>query len=210
MLRIVDADEIELDRVLVLRIDPVYYRFDVAYSPEEPKTLVEWSEETGALITLNGGFFTAEYQATGLTIVNGVPSGWSYDFGGMVAIQNGTPRVRSLAAEPYQANEVVDAGLQAFPLLVHPDGRGYEEISADRARRTIIAQDQTGQILLIVTARSHFTLSEISQYLLDSDLNLHIALNLDGGTSTGLLLTEPRIEIPAFVLMPTVLTVYPR
>ena len=98
-----------------------------------------------------------------------------------------------------------EAGIEVHALV----GRNPEK-TADRARRTIIAQNQSGQILLIVTARSHFTLPEISQYLLDSDLDLHIALNLDGGTSTGLILTEPRMEVPAFVLMPTVLTVYPR
>ena len=209
-IRILDDEGSEIDRVVLLRIEPALFRFDVAYAPGEPKSLLEWSEATGALITINGGFFTAEYQATGLTIVNGTPSGWSYDFGGMVAITSGTPRVRSLAVEPYQAGEAIDAGLQAFPMLIHPDGSGFTQQSNDRARRTVIAQDDAGRILLILTARSNFTLPELSDFLRNGDLNLQVALNLDGGTSTGLILTEPRIEVPAFVLMPAVLTVYRR
>ncbi|MGB1250663.1 MAG: phosphodiester glycosidase family protein [Candidatus Promineifilaceae bacterium] len=207
VIRIVDEVDAEVDRIVILRLDPTLYHFDVAYRPGEAQTLAEWSEETGALITMNGGFFTAEYDATGLTVVDGEASGWSYEYGGMVQIIDGVARVRSLAAEPYQVGEPIDAGLQAFPILVHPDGSGYTQESTNRARRTVIAQDHNGQIFLIVTARSNFTLSTLSDYLRASDLNLKVALNLDGATSTGLILTDPYTEIPAFVLLPIVLTV---
>ena len=37
-----------------------------------------------------------------------------------------------------------------------------------------------------------------------------MAMNLDGGTSTGLLMAEPYEHLPAFVRLPTVIAVYPR
>jgi hypothetical protein len=50
----------------------------------------------------------------------------------------------------------------------------------------------------------------MSRYLAESDLAVDSALNLDGGTSTGLLLSEPDEGIVAFTLLPVVIIVYPR
>lgn len=197
-----------VERLYILRVDPTLFYFDVVYAPGEPRLLGDWSAETGALITMNGGFFTEEYTATGLTIVDGVASGWSYDFGGMVVINDGAPTVRSLRQQPYNPDEMIEAGLQAFPMLVLPnDTQGVTEPDTNRARRTVIAQDKSGRILLLIATRGHFTLFGLSQYLTQSDLNLYTALNLDGGTSSGLILTTPPEEVSAFSLLPTVITV---
>jgi hypothetical protein len=48
----------------------------------------------------------------------------------------------------------------------------------------------------------------MSQWLVNSDLDLHIALNLDGGPSTGLLLADSDLAIPAFSPLPTVITIH--
>jgi hypothetical protein len=103
--------------------------------------------------------------------------------------------------------------LQSFPLLVKPGGElGFPEPFEDNvaARRTVIAQDQEGRILFIVAPRGHFTLHRLSVYLMESDLNLDIALNLDGGPSTGILVSEPRELIPSQTLLPIVIFVHAR
>ncbi len=75
------------ESLYVLRIDPAMYDFDVGYKPGAPQRLMDWQSETGALIVVNGGFFTADGQATGLIIVDGQAAGTSYaGFGGMLAI----------------------------------------------------------------------------------------------------------------------------
>ena len=202
---------VEVERLYVLRIDPAYYRFDVGYSPTAPKTLPQWFEETNADIVLNGGFFTAEYYATGLTVADGVASGQSYDFGGMVAIKDGVLDLRALSAEPYSPDLQLDAGLQSFPMLVNRDGSAaFTEPSVNRHRRTAIAQDKSGHVLFMVANNLHFTLTELSNFLAQSDLDLAIAFNLDGGPSSGIIVREPSFEIPSPVLLPTVLTVYRR
>ena len=58
-------------------------------------------------------------------------------------------------------------------------------IFSDLFRRTIVAQDREGNILLIFTKGNYFTLHEMMNYLLMSNLNIDAALNLDGGPSTG-------------------------
>jgi len=56
----------------------------------------------------------------------------------------------------------------------------------------------------------YFTLHQLSAYLVQSDLDLEIALNLDGGPSSGLLLSDPPSGEPALVPLPVVILVFPR
>jgi exopolysaccharide biosynthesis protein len=79
-----------------------------------------------------------------------------------------------------------------------------------QARRTVIGQDKDDRILFIVAPRGHFTLHQLSLYLTESDLNLDIAINLDGGPSSGIWASEPREVIPSQTLLPIVILVYPR
>ena len=53
-------------------------------------------------------------------------------------------------------------------------------------------------------------MNEMSRFLVGSDLDLSIALNLDGGASTGILLAEPLEGIAPFTLLPVVITVHPK
>jgi hypothetical protein len=70
--------------------------------------------------------------------------------------------------------------------------------------------DGDGRLLLILVSWGSFTLAELSSYLASADFNLVNALNLDGGTSTGLILADPPESIPAFVAVPSVITVSPK
>jgi hypothetical protein len=50
----------------------------------------------------------------------------------------------------------------------------------------------------------------IDQELETADFGLVTALNLDGGTSTSLFLVDPAESIPAFVVVPSVITISPK
>jgi hypothetical protein len=98
-------------------------------------------------------------------------------------------------------------------VLVKPGGvLGFPVEHEDnlKARRTVIAQDRNGRILFLVAPRGSFTLHQLSVYLTESDLDLNIAVNLDGGPSTGIWLAQPREIIPSQTLLPIVILVYPR
>jgi uncharacterized protein YigE (DUF2233 family) len=204
-----------VETVHVWRLDQDDFRLDVAFS-RTPKTLESWQAETNAAMVVNGGYFSIMsevYSADGLLIVDGKSSGRSFTTGGMLAIDERGAEVRWLAQKPYQPGEALQAALQAFPILVEPGGRlgfGAERDNHASARRTVIAQDTQGRILFIVTPQGHFTLHQLSRYLTESDLDLDIALNLDGGGSTGILVADPREVIPARVLLPFVILVYER
>ncbi len=200
-----------VEAAAVLRVDPAVYRFEVGYRPGQPQTLREWALESGGEIVINGGFFTPEWTATGLIIAGGEASGRSYgDFAGMVAIRDGRPEIRWLGAAPYDPAEPLEGALQAFPLLIRPGG--VPGINADLERdtpdrRTAVAVDRSGRFLLIITPRGGLTLHAFSRFLAGADFDLEIALNLDGGTSSGLLWREgdQMTGIPAFTPLPAVL-----
>jgi hypothetical protein len=200
----------------VWRLDQKHFRMDVAFSGA-PKTLEAWQKETGASMVINGGYFSINnerYSADGLTVLNGRAYGRSFErFGGMLAVRAGRAELRWLAEKPYDPDEPLQAALQSFPILVQPGGRlgfGPEREDHASARRTVIAQDKKGRILFIVAPQGYFTLHQLSAYLTESDLGLDIAINLDGGGSTGLMVANPREIIPSKVLLPFVILVYAR
>jgi uncharacterized protein YigE (DUF2233 family) len=155
---------------------------------------------------------------TGLVVGQGQTVGASYGaFAGMFAVTPAGPSLRWLEQQPLQPGEALQAGLQSFPLLIKPGGiLGFpaQHDDGQQARRTIVGQDRRGRIIFLVTGHQFFTLHRLSMYLVESDLDLDIALNLDGGTSSGLLL---RRAAPSFsegfagpALLPVVITVIPR
>ncbi len=179
------------ERVTILRVDPAQARFRVIYAPGDPRLVSVWGEQTGVRAAINAGYFTEVYEATGLIISNGERFGATYgDFAGMFTVPfQGRPDLRWLRQQPYDPTEPLSGAVQSFPLLVKPGGELGFPLSADngaRARRSVIAKDRAGRILLMAAPRGYFTLHELSAWLTASDLDLDSALNLDGGPSTGL------------------------
>ncbi len=216
LIKIYSDQNQQVESLYLLRLDPNQFRLDIAYH-DAPQSLESWQAETHALVVVNGGYFRIEnekYVPNGLTIVNGKRLGASYEsFAGMLAINDDRTELRWLADKPYDPREPLRAALQSFPVLVKPGGQlGFPEQYEDnvQARRTVIAQDQEGRILFVVAPRGYFTLHQLSLYLTKSDLQLDIAVNLDGGPSSGILLADPWEIIPAQTLLPYVILVYVR
>src|SRR5215207_5806908 len=213
LIRIYNDQSQHIESLYMFRLEQSQFRLDVAYH-ESPQSLESWKAETNALLVVNGGYFRVENEnhiPNGLTIVDGEAFGNSYEpFAGMLAIREQGAELRWLAEKPYDPNEPLMAGLQSFPVLVKPGGvLGFPEQNEDnvRARRTVIGQDQEGRLLFIVAPRGYFTLHLLSLYLTASDLNLDIAINLDGGPSTGFLVANPPEIIPSQTLLPIVILV---
>ena len=205
-----------VESVYIWRFDQNCFRMDVAFD-ESPKSLQTWQKETNASLVMNGGYFSIEderYFPDGLTIVNGETSGQSFEgFGGMLAINHSRAELRWLVQSPFNPHESLQAALQSFPILVRPGGEiGFPAEREDnaRARRTVIGQDKQGRILFIVAPEGYFTLHQLSVYLTESDLKLDIAINLDGGGSTGIVVANPSEIIPSDRLLPFVILVYAR
>jgi uncharacterized protein YigE (DUF2233 family) len=203
----------QVESLHIWRLDQKYFRLDVAFS-ETPKSLEIWQREKNAFMVVNGGFYSVEnerYSPDGLAIIDGKASGRSFNgFGGMLAINQSWAELRWLVQKPYNSYESLQAALQSFPILVQPGGElgfGAERENGVSARRTVIGQDKNGRILFIVAPQGYFTLHQLSVYLTESDLNLDIAVNLDGGGSTGILVANPYEFIPPNRPLPFVILV---
>lgn len=201
--------------VTVVRLDPKAYKISVKYDVDNPGRVREWFEALKPLAVINGGYFDENGRPTALVIFDGIRRGDSYTgFGGMIVINSqGEFELRSLREQPFDPNEEIQQAMQSSPMLIQPGGvvSDFEE-DQDRSRRTVIARDSQGRILLIASNTLIFTLSEFAQALKASDLELDAALNMDGGRSTGLFLRTPAasVAIDSIEKVPLVLTVEAR
>jgi hypothetical protein len=203
------------ERVHVVRVDPALHTLRVRYAPGVARTVREWAGATGALLTLNAGYFTEEHLVTALTVSEGVSHGTPLGaYAGMLAVPfDGPPQVRWLQERPYDPAEPLRAAVQSFPVLVKPGGvMGFPPDGDDGrpARRTVVAQDREGRLLFIVAEDGNFSLHELAVWLASSDLGIDVALNLDGGTSSGLWLREGPVRVDSHVGVPAAITVDPR
>ncbi len=198
--------------VVVVRLDPQQVHIRVGYRPDRPIALRAWFAAEQPLLAVNAGYFDAEHQSTALVISDGVVSGASYEgFGGMLAIHaDGAIELRPLRDTPYDAAESIVQATQSAPMLIFPSGVGANlQEDGKRARRTVVAFDQQGRLLFIVAPSSMFTLSEIENWLIASDLQIDRALNLDGGSSTGMFLVSGELNeaIDSFAGLPIVILI---
>lgn len=200
-----------IERISIARLDPGAVSLRVAYTPGIAYPVSVWARELGALLVINGGYFTPENQVTGLTVVEGQTFGTPYgDFAGMLAVTpGGAASVRWLSTWPYDPVEPLQSAIQSFPVLVKPGGvMGFPADGDDgrASRRTVVAQDRQGQVLLLIAPRGYLSLHALAVWLAESDLGLDIALNLDGGTSSGFWMDEgPQIE--SLITVPVVIAV---
>jgi exopolysaccharide biosynthesis protein len=201
----------------VVRLDPTQVQFRTHYRPGDPLTSSRWRTELDdPLVFVNANFFTDNNQAIGLVVTDGVPFSASLvGFGGMFQVDTaGNAWVRSLVYEPYQGESFYQV-VQSFPMMIEPGGiaastgEGFDV----EARRTVIAQDRSGKILMMTTGTiGQINFYDLQYWLLNSGLDLDVAFALDGGKSTAMFVSNggDSVHIPAFIPLPTILAVYER
>ncbi len=210
-----DPDSLNtITRMVALRIDPAYYTFRAHYQPGQALNTQEWALALpDAAAFVNANFFDPADFALGLVVADGVVFGQSYtDRGGTFLVQNGQPRLRANLREPYQGEQLEQA-VQAFPMLVLDGVAAFNDVIQDRStRRTVIAQDSSGRIILLATPVLGLTLRDLSSYLPTTDMDIITAFNLDGGRSTMMAINPggaPETIVSSIDSVPVVLGVYP-
>jgi exopolysaccharide biosynthesis protein len=214
---LVEADSAAADGgeyLAIVRLDPSAVYFRVHYNPGQPLKVSAWAERLQSLMVVNGGYFTPEHEATGLLISDGQTWGAVYgDFAGFFAVTaDGRVSVRWLRDRPYDPTEPLMHGVMSFPVLVKPGGAMGFPADADdgtSARRTVVAQDFAGRILFIAAPRGTLSLHRMAIFLAESHLDIDVALNLDGGPSTGMWLQsgENPVGIDSHTAVPSIISV---
>lgn len=196
--------------ISIVRLDLGQVRLRVGYAPGRPQSLGDWAGSTAPLLVVNGSFFDEAYRTTALLVSDGAVSGESYQgFGGMLAVaDNGEVTIQPLRDQPYDPGQALEQAMQSFPMLVFPGGASSGvEWNGERDRRTALALDRTGRLLVIACPQASFSLNEFAAWLQQSDLEIDRALNLDGGASTALYVNAgaAQEQIEPFSRLPIVL-----
>lgn len=199
------------DTVTITRFDLHYVKLSVAYQPDQPLSMQDWMRKEQATAVINGGYFDGLDHATALVISNGQASGASYQgFGGMLDVNaQGKVQLRSLIEQPYDPSENLTQATQCVPMLLLNGKRTRFDTDKKAAPRSVVALDKQGRLLFIVSPGLTFTLDEMADLLAKSDLSLTTALNLDGGSSTGLYVNagNQSVSIDSYVNLPLVIVV---
>ncbi len=200
------------DTVTIVRFDVHHIRLSVAYQPSDPLAMSEWMKKEQATAIINGGYFDEQNNAEGLVIAGGQAFGTSYSgFGGMLSVNSqGQIRLRSLSEAPYKPNsEQLEQATQSSPLLMLHGKRTQFNADSAGSRRSVVAMDKQGRLLFIVSPGMAFSLDELADLLVSSDLSIDTALNLDGGASTGLYVNagNQHVNIDSVTPLPLVIVV---
>ncbi len=200
------------DTVTIVRFDPHDISLSVGYQPDQPMLLSQWMQHEKATAIINGGYFDDQDHATALVVSNGHVFGQSYQgFGGMLSVNaQGTISLRSLRQQPYDPDsEQLRQATQSSPMLVLDGKRTQFDADASMTPRSVVATDKQGRLLFIVSPGQVFSLDELADQLVDSDLSIYNALNLDGGASTGLYVNggKQHVAIDSSSMLPIVIIV---
>ena len=223
-----------VDHVLLARIDPTRFRFEVLNSSDGDKDLDQWMSQLGAALVVNGSFYAQNGAPDTPFLSNrGMLGPRDYDAkaGAFVAGAN-FAGIRDLAQTDWQmAFQGADNAMVSYPLLVADGTTRILRSSRWLANRSFVGQDAAGKIIIGTTTDAFFSLDRFARFLLNAPLGLTLALNLDGGpvASQGVSLNgferrtygrweaqvdDKRVSLLTWpygtVAMPIVLAVFPR
>jgi uncharacterized protein YigE (DUF2233 family) len=217
--------------VYALRLDPSRVDVRLAYDPDRPRTVAEWFVREQALAVLNAAFFDGDYSPVGLWVIDGETFGRGH------RLMQGEFRVSGAGLSILRVNQRhltdgtrIIASVESYPVLLNPGGvvnsclvddslqvRRFHRRCAnltDAAARLVVGIDGAGHLMFILIPSETFTLPGLAEWLKRSDFNLDVALNLDGGSSAGMLVRageriwgeDSRREVPgALIVLPKVL-----
>lgn len=177
--------------IFVVRLAPSAAIFKIYYQPDHRQTVRAWAAQMpGANLIVNASYFDSAGRAIGLvklgadtlSVATGNPNS------GLFISQNNVPQVLPSANVPMPNSDAAYSEyIESYPVLI--TGQHLANFPDDpslRERRSIIAQDTNGNILIIFTSALELSLWDAANWLQSSGLNIVTALNLDGGTSSQL------------------------
>lgn len=177
------------DGLTVVRHYPTAVAYDSGFEsdPEQGKQVSEWlDEDDRSLVAVNCGFYwekNGTFQHMGLLMANG--EGWSElrsNWGGALIVRDGQAFI---APRPERLLAPATLGLQGWPMLLQNRTVVAQLDDEDLGRRTAVGIDDRGRLVWVVAADA-ITLADFAWRLLEADLGLVMAVNLDGGVSSGL------------------------
>lgn len=196
----------------IFQIDTLKYKLGVITARQfgmtntDTKTMASIS---GALIAINGGYFTPEYDSLGLLVQNGQEinklkwTSWWHVF------QMNGYKPMIVTKQAWRLNSEIEMAIEAGPRLI-VDGNIQEGLKPGIAERSAVGITMDGMVIIAATEGYQVSLSEFARTIRENDC--YDALNLDGGGSTQLYAKIKRFELnrPGFSFIANGIGVFQR
>jgi hypothetical protein len=179
----------------MVRFDAKKHTFAVMDDPAKSFDIASAAKKRGALAAVNGGYFHPDRTPLGLVVRQGValhPLEHANLLSGLVAVTR--ERIALLRIGEFKSSPALREALQAGPFLVD-GGKAVGGLNAERRAERTFVFTQGGEHWGLGICGA-VTLAEMGEILATPDMlpggKITRALNLDGGSSTGLwVATEP-------------------
>ncbi|EKD76271.1 MAG: hypothetical protein ACD_43C00168G0003 [uncultured bacterium] len=192
----------------IVKIDQTQAKLNLTLDETAPQTVSTWAKSLNASVIVNGSYFDEQYNVITRTIVDDKAEGKILSGPTGLAeysVADGWT-INAWAGENFTAS----TALQSYPLLLN-DGNIFSGGSTDTAQRSVLAQAEDGTLYIIIAEYGVWSLQDLAQAL-NSEIepNLRYALNLDGGTSTGLFVSGADVTfLDDSLPVPSVLYILP-
>jgi exopolysaccharide biosynthesis protein len=182
---------------LVIKIDQEEFSWGMAEDISAPKTVMAWRQALAANLVINGSYFDELMQSTGYYHAAEATStriAWpsrdsqsdKVSYTGLVQIINDELKL-SYLPNGWQKEAAPDvAAFLSFPTLINDGASLVETDSGKFAHRTVLVQDMNDVPYIVITESGSPTLFELAKWLTDQPEDFKVAINLDGGPSTGM------------------------
>ena len=178
------VDGKEVDRLLLARVDPKRWRVTAHSAPAGDRDLASWMQSLGAALVVNGSYYGEKGEPDTPFRSAGVDLGPTVYEGSQGAFVSklGEARIVDLQGGNWRkAFEGASDALVSYPLLLDQNGKSRASPSQWLANRSFIAQDHEGRIVIGTSVDAVLTLTNLAAVLKAPQLDLALALNLDGG-----------------------------
>lgn len=200
-----------LGDVQIIKIDPQRYRLSIATAPELNQTMAtaqEFAQKTGAILAINGGFFSPEQKSIGLLLRDGKKLNPIHNTHWWAIFYLSDYKAGIVPPEIFHNDPKMEIAIQVGPRLVV---QGLiPKLKPSEARRSGIGIQADGNIIIAVTKESRLAIQEFAKFF--QQLDCPDALNLDGGSSTQLYLNWKgfKLDIPGLTPVTNAITIFPR
>ncbi|MFA6474775.1 MAG: phosphodiester glycosidase family protein [Patescibacteria group bacterium] len=177
----------------IIKIDPTKVDISVKVDETTPLSVADWQTKLDATVVINGSYFDEAYQLVTRTQTN------DQTYGPLLTGQTGA---FYQVASSWQLGNIKDVALsdtnqliQSYPILVEQGEALVEDSNGAVAQRTVVALDASGKIYFIIAEHGVLTLQQMATIIAAwTEPNIETALNLDGGTSTGLVIASDAVN----------------
>lgn len=188
--------------LIAYAFDPNVFSFDFAYSTSA-KTIATWiSEYPAAEAVVNGVYFHEDYTPSGDLIDDRVRvTERAFDLDKSAYLVLDPDFGISTTTGVYR-----EAG-QSYPVLVRGGEPAVSSDSGKTARRTFAGVRKDGMAVFGILDEAEISLYELSRELARAEFGLAAALNLDGGSSSGMMVRDPEESMNSIFPVPVVIVI---